>query len=46
MESATGFVDRYQCPGCGHVWATSKTDGSFVKHITPLRKPRKERKRK
>ena len=27
----------YRC-GCGHIWTTSKKDGSFVRHVTPLPK--------
>ena len=38
LDRISGFVCYYQCDSCRHVWTTSKTDGSFVRHVTPLRK--------
>jgi hypothetical protein len=36
-------VNYYRCEGCGHVWTTSKKDGSIVTHVTPLAKaPKKQ----
>jgi hypothetical protein len=36
-------VNYYRCEGCGHVWTTSKKDGSIVTHVTPLTKAPKNR---
>ena len=35
------LVDYYHCSECGHVWTTSKADGSIDTHITPLTKTKK-----
>ena len=32
-------VNFYRCD-CGHIWTTDKTDGSIVRHITPLPQPK------
>ena len=36
--SEDAYVNYYRCERCGHVWTTSKDDGSIVHHITPLTK--------
>ena len=30
-------MNYYRCEGCGHVWTTSKKDGSIVTHVTSAR---------
>ena len=34
--SKSAFVDYFICNACGHVWTTSKQNGSLVHHVTPL----------
>ena len=43
VPSDFATVNYYRCEGCGHVWTTSKKDGSIVTHVTPLTKaPKKQ----
>jgi hypothetical protein len=35
----SSIVNYYQCDVCGHVWTTSKADGSLVSHLRPLPEP-------
>ena len=39
VTSSDAFVNYHRCPDCGHVWSTTKDDGAFLKHVTPLREP-------
>jgi uncharacterized Zn finger protein len=34
--SKIAHVNYFRCDSCGHIWTTSKQDGSLVNHITPL----------
>jgi hypothetical protein len=36
LTSSDAYVDYYCCPDCHHVWATTKSDRAFLRHVTPL----------
>ena len=42
FTSQYAHVNYYQCHGCGHIWTTSKKDGSIVSHVTPLTTNKKQ----